>query len=276
MSGVVADPVTLIDSARYPLHALDSEAGAALVEHQRAALASTGVALLPGFARPETVRSIARDAEALRSASAFLEDVGGTAYLEGVDRSYPEGHPRRTEIHSLTWVIARDVIPEPCAARTLYDWPALTEFVSRVLDVRPLHRMADPLGALNLTIMDDQHVQGWHYDNADFVVSMAIQASESGGLFECAPGIRTDDDEHYDDVAEVLVTDGGDRVVVYPMVPGTLMIFRGRHSLHRVSPVQGDTARIVALFAYDRTPTADSSAAFKMLRYGRTEPLTSA
>ncbi|HVN51176.1 MAG TPA: hypothetical protein VMT43_07080, partial [Acidimicrobiales bacterium] len=126
-------------------------------------------------------------------------------------------------------------------------------------------------GALNLAVMEQDHTQAWHYDNTDFVVSLAIQSSEAGGDFECAASIRTDDDERYDEVAAVIDGRAPERVEVYPMVPGTLMIFRGRHSVHRVSPVAGDTPRIVALLAWDRRPDTDSSELFKLVRYGRSE-----
>jgi hypothetical protein len=142
-----------------------------------------------------------------------------------------------------------------------------------VLEIRPLYRFGDPLGALNLTVMDDEHTQAWHYDNTDVVVSLAVQRSTVGGEFECAAGIRTDHEEHYDEVASVLAEEAGDRVEVYPMVPGTLMIFHGRHSVHRVTEVQGGVPRIVALLSWDRQPDTDSSELFKLVRYGRSEPL---
>jgi hypothetical protein len=57
---------------------------------------------------------------------------------------------------------------------------------------------------------------------------------------------------------------------VFPMTPGTLMIFQGRHSLHRVSPVRGSRPRHVALLAYDPRPGTNSSDLLKLVRYGRT------
>ena len=47
----------------------------------------------------------------------------------------------------------------------------------------------------------------WHFDQTDFVVSLALQDADEGGDFEVAPFIRTADDEHYDDVARVLAGD---------------------------------------------------------------------
>ena len=53
------------------------------------------------------------------------------------------------------------------------------------------------------------------------------------------------------------------------MTPGTLLLFEGRYSLHRVTPVGGETARLVALLAYDTKPGTTSSDLLRLVRYGR-------
>jgi hypothetical protein len=47
------------------------------------------------------------------------------------------------------------------------------------------------------------------------------------------------------------------------------MIFNGRWSMHKVSPVEGPRSRVVALLAYDRKPGTDSTDELKLSRYGR-------
>ena len=47
------------------------------------------------------------------------------------------------------------------------------------------------------------------------------------------------------------------------------MVFEGRRSLHRVSPIRGPRPRYVALLAYDTKPGTDSSPLLKRVRYGR-------
>ncbi len=262
-------PADTIDLERYPILDLASARGRAVLAEQRRSLKDKGVAILPGFIKADACAEMARDGHALRE-RAHLEDVWGTAYLGPPDESFPEGHPRRTLLHSLTWVIAYDLVPPLAALRRLYEWDPLMMFVGEILERRRLYRMTDPLGALNVTVMSEGHTQGWHYDNAEFVVSLALQASNDGGKFECAPFVRSQTEENYDDVARVLDGDAPDLVQILPMVPGTLMIFEGRNSVHRVNPVIGDVPRIVALLAYDTRPDSDSSTAFKMLRYGRT------
>ncbi|MGZ4709801.1 MAG: HalD/BesD family halogenase, partial [Acidimicrobiales bacterium] len=107
----------------------------------------------------------------------------------------------------------------------------------------------------------------------DFVVSLALRDAEIGGDFEVVPRIRTADEERYDRVGAVLA---GDRsgVVRLPMTPGTLLVFEGRHSIHRVSPISGSTTRLVGLLGYDTRPGTMSNDLLKLVRYGRTEPVT--
>ena len=52
------------------------------------------------------------------------------------------------------------------------------ELVSRILGRAPLYRYADPLGAMNLAVMHEGDALGWHFDQTDFVVSLAIQPSD--------------------------------------------------------------------------------------------------
>ena len=60
-----------------------------------------------------------------------------------------------------------------------------------------------------------------------------------------------------------------DRLITQPMTPGTLLVFAGRYSLHRVSPIAGTTPRLVALLGYDTKPGTMSSELLKEVRYGR-------
>ena len=152
--------------------------------------------------------------------------------------------------------------------RCLYEWAPVIQFVAAVLDRSPLYRYADPLGALNLAVMGAGDELQWHYDQTDFVVSLALRDAESGGDFEVAPKLRSDSDENYPGVARVL--DGErDAVTRLPMTPGTLLIFAGRHSLHRVSPIRGRTERLVALLGYDTKAGTKSTPHLQRKRYGR-------
>jgi hypothetical protein len=171
-------------------------------------------------------------------------------------------------VHTLGY----DQFPSTSTIRRLYEDDEFMAFISDVLEREPLYRYADPIGALNVAVMTERDVLDWHFDQTDFVVSLAIQSSERGGDFENIANVRTSTNENYEEVDRVL-HGARDTVVVEPMTPGTLMLFEGRHSLHRVTAIHGPRPRYVALFGYDTKPDTMSSDLLKLVRYGRAEPL---
>lgn len=50
---------------------------------------------------------------------------------------------------------------------------------------------------------------------------------------------------------------------------GTLVLFRGRNSLHRVTPVVGDRTRTLGVLAYNDAPGISLAASAQMTFYGR-------
>ena len=260
----------LVDLDRYPIVDLALPAARQVVEHCRAQLAADGACELPGFLHRDAVERAACEAVML-SARAHRSRVDGTVYLGLPDESAPEAHPRRVVGANALAAVAYDRFPHDSTIRALYEWTALRSFVAAVLGVAHLFPYADPLGALNLAVMTAGDELAWHFDQTDFVVSLALVTADRGGDFEYVPNLRTATDERYDAVAAVL--DGvGAGVTRLSMTPGTLLLFEGRHALHRVTPVEGPTARLVALLAYDTKPGTTSSQLLRLVRYGRDAP----
>jgi hypothetical protein len=264
------DPADLVDLERSPVLSPDSAAYGEMVEEARTQLRATGAAEIQGFIHPDRLPLLVADAEAL-AARAHHSGGQGTAYLEFPDFTLPPEHPRLHFADYAVGAVAYDITPRTSPLRLLYEWDPMKDLIEAVLERGPIHRYADPFGALNLAVMRDGEQLQWHFDQTDFVVSLAIQSAESGGDFEVAPRLRNADDERYDDVAAVLAGDTS-RVVTLAMTPGTLLIFEGRHSLHRVSPIGGDRLRHVGLLAYDTKPGTMGSDLLRADRYGRTEP----
>ena len=240
------DPSALVDLVRYPITDRASSAYTAVVAAARAELAATGAAELSGFLSPAGLDAALADAVAVE-ASAHRSEGPATASLDWPDLDRPEGHPRRWLGQAAVGAVAWDLFPPASPIRALYEWEALRAFVEDVLDRGELFRYADPLGGLNLATMGEGDQLQWHFDQTDFVVSLAVRDADEGGDFEVVPRVRSADDERYDDVRAVLDGDRS-RVVTLPMVPGTLLVFEGRHSIHRVSPIRGATTRLVGLF----------------------------
>ncbi len=267
---LATDPSQLVDLERYPVLHPNAPAYLETVTHARAQMAEMGAAEIPHFITPAGVAALVSDAEQLVE-RAHHSGGQGTAYLEFPDFTLPEDHPRLHFADYGVGAVAYDITPRRSPLRQLFEWDPMKDLIEAVLQRGPLYRYADPFGALNLSIMGEGDQLQWHFDQTDFVVSLAIQSAEVGGDFEVAPRIRTADDERYDDVAAVL--DGHHAAVkTLPMTPGTLLIFEGRYSLHRVSPIAGGRWRHVGLLAYDTKPGTMGSDLLRADRYGRTSP----
>jgi hypothetical protein len=264
------DPASLVDLERYPLLHPESDTYRAVVADAQSQLKASGAAEIPGFVSHAGVAALVRDADTL-APRAHPSGGQGTAYLEFPDFSLPADHPRLQFADYRVRAVAYDITPTDSPLRRLYEWDPLTALIEAVLGRGPIYRYADPFGALNLAVMGEGDQLQWHFDQTDFVVSLAIQSAESGGDFEVVPRIRSAGDERYDDVAAVLAGDRT-RVETLPMRPGTLLVFEGRHSLHRVSPIAGTQWRHVGLLAYDTKPGTVGSDLLRADRYGRTQP----
>jgi len=62
-------------------------------------------------------------------------------------------------------------------------------------------------------------------------------------------------------------------VVQLHLEPGDLQLFRGRYSLHRVSPLKGRRKRYVAIFSYVNEPDMVGAPERTMQLYGRVLPI---
>jgi hypothetical protein len=267
-SGVAVAPEELIDRSRYAVTDLGGSATKRMIATEQRRLAEAGVSILPGFLTSDAVRLLCREADELAPLAHFSE-TRATPYLERPDRSLAEGHPRRFVVRSALRALAYDRFPPSSALRALYEWTPLMTFVGAVLGQSRLYPYADPMGALNLAIMVEGDELGWHFDQTDFVVSIALQDSEGGGDFVSARHLRGAVGENYDEVARVLRGETHAAVEQIPTTPGTLMLFEGRNSMHRVTPIAGRVPRYVALLAYDTKPDTTSSDPLKLARYGR-------
>jgi hypothetical protein len=260
-------PADIVDLERYPLLDLSSPAARSVLDDARAQRAEVGYAELAGFVLRSALPALLDDAVALEPAAHRSGGIA-TAYLAMPDMDASVGHPTRWLGAYGVGAVAYDQFPTSSPLRQLYEWPPLLAFVAAILDVDVVHPYADPLGALNLAVMAAGDELQWHFDMTDFVVSLAIRDADEGGDFEVVPLVRSSSDERYDDVAAVLEGDhlGVTRV---EMTPGTLLVFEGRHSLHRVSPISGATSRLVGLLAYDTKPGTCATEMLQQDRYGR-------
>jgi hypothetical protein len=259
----------LVDVDRYPIHDLDAEPGAAVVERARAALREIGACDLPGFLRADAVAEAVEDALAVRGDAYRTEQDHDIEFSGLAAESLAEDDPRRMRVRSAKEGAAYDRIRPDSPVRALYESDAMCAFVGCALEIEPLFRSDDPLGALNLMYYGRGDELGWHFDSADFVVTLMLQSPEAGGTFEFVPMLRSADDRN-DVGVRALLQGSHPGVRTMSGEPGTLALFRGHWSPHRVTPVPGRRLRINAVLSYASIPGHRLHAAAYPLFYGRT------
>ncbi|GIS88009.1 MAG: hypothetical protein CM1200mP18_07190 [Gammaproteobacteria bacterium] len=111
----------------------------------------------------------------------------------------------------------------------------LLAFLRKLLPDEPVYRYSDPRGSLNYTVMAQDDQLGWHFDACELVASILLRPADNGGDFEYIPSVRSAGDENFSEVESILGGNEGQRISG-DFQPGDMVLFRGRHSLHRVTP----------------------------------------
>ncbi len=261
----------VIDTDRYPLSDPSGQLWNDVIAGVRTDLWNVGCCLLPEFVRP-SLREMLRREGAQMAPMAYHQVETVNVYNADPDPSRPADHPAQTMMERGNAFVARDVIPSGTVIARLYASALFQRFVAACFALPRLHELADPLAGLCLNTLSPGRSHPWHFDTNEFTVSLLTQEPQAGGVFEYCPNIRSPQAENLDDVRDVL--DGRGEHLTQRLQPrsGDLQLFTGRYSLHRVTPVRGETARHSAIFAYSERPGVIGSAARTRQLFGRVLP----
>ncbi|CAE8580977.1 unnamed protein product [Polarella glacialis] len=95
---------------------------------------------------------------------------------------------------------------------------------------------------------------GWHHDNSEFFFNLLLQQSPSGGKFEFVPNSEGDMAKVRTALQSV-VPDGFVHSEPEELAPGGALLFCGRRSMHRVTPVADDALpRMTAILNFASEP----------------------
>lgn len=243
----------IIDLERYPIDRPGSPEFQSLLEQGQRSLQERSLFSMPQFVRRDVVAPMARELDDLTPQSVRY-DRPRNAYDYSTDKQeWSADHPRK-QVHPCAYnQVLNYQITNDSPLREIYYWQPLTEFLRLLCGYETFYRAECPYLALTSKIALEGDTDGWHYDTNDVVFSLLLQAPEAGGQFEYAPGIRSESEENYDAVAE-LFADPERHALRPAMAEGDFNVFRGDLSMHRVTAVEGERKRIVALFCYDRNP----------------------
>ena len=259
-----------IDLDRFPIDR-SGPGREALIDEARAAIDSVGCAVLKGFVRAERIADLV--AECDRTAQYGHRNFNRTNPYFTQDRpDLPSSHPLRRFYDRSNAFVPADHFGEDSILRAIYEWPAFAPFIQEALGEQRFHRYADPLADVIVNLAEEGGGFPWHFDTNNYTVTLAIQNAEQGGDFEYSPYLRTPTDENYAGVGRVL-DDERSLIRSLRLEPGDLQIFKGRYSLHRVTPLSGPRLRYVAIFSFAEEPGMVGSPERTRQLYGRVLPI---
>ncbi len=234
----------------------------------RNTLDQNGALVLDGFLTMAAVSAIAEEGVSKRENAYFCEQRHNV-YLTPPDPAFSDTHARNRQVISSKGCICDDLVAQTSPLRTLYNDQDFKTFLCKVLGENQLYPYADSLSSINLHYAEMGQELGWHFDNSSFAITLMIQEPERGGAFEYVRDVRDADsgEMNFDQVGRIL--DGQEQVETLHAAPGTLSLFRGRNSMHRVAPNDGERTRMLVVLAYNSSPGIALSENARKTFYGR-------
>ncbi|QMU58406.1 MAG: 2OG-Fe(II) oxygenase [Boseongicola sp.] len=260
----------LIDLDRYPLHQPNSEKYTTLVQRCKKQLDANGMFDLSGFFHDHTVKAAAEAVKPAMATSAFRHARTHNVYFKDTVDGLPADHPALQKVETVNHTLCADQF-EDNPVITLYEWEPFATFLAATMGKPKLYPMDDPLSRVNIQATYDGEGLNWHFDRSEFTTTMLLQAADEGGELEYRSNLRTPEDPNYDGVAAVLHGEDPE-VARIKLAPGTLNVFRGVNTIHRVVPVKGPNERLVTIFTFYERPGVVFTPKEQMGFYGRTAP----
>ncbi|SDA60089.1 HalD/BesD family halogenase [Mesorhizobium qingshengii] len=257
----------ILDLDRYPLDREGSAEWQRLVEQSIAALEAGGMYNLEGFLRPGVAEKAVGEIKPVMDARSHVHKRTHNIYFKPDIPELAPDHPALRKVETISHTVCADQIPGSVVL-AIYEYEPLQRFLAATMRKSRLHVMQDPLARTNVMAYRAGEALNWHFDRSEFTTTLLLQASERGGDLEYRTGLRSDDNPNYDGVARLL--EGRDpQARILRMKPGTLNVFRGKNTAHRVTTVEGNRERMIAVFSYYEKPGVMFSDEERIGFYGR-------
>ena len=262
------DCPAIINYEQYPIDDLDHSQRQSIVEQIKTELDKDGCAVIRNFFSDAGLKALITEASERLTQTYYSPKKLCNVYLNDGDPSFPEEHPRNLFIPRSNGFITADLFSESTHSYRLYHWEPLKRFLADCLGKNELFIYDDPVSNMIVNVGKPGQQFNWHFDTNEFTITMLLQAAPSGGIFEYVPGLRSQHDECYDQVKQVLDGDRS-RVKQLDLNPGDLQFFLGRYALHQVTANSGDGNRLLLIMSFTEQPGVVGSVARVKDLYGK-------
>jgi hypothetical protein len=257
----------ILDLDRYPLDQEGSQAWHAMVAQAVAQLDSQGMFNLEGFVRLEAVQKLVAQIKPVMDTQSHTHKRLHNIYFQPEIPDLEPHHPALRKVETINHTLCADQITGSLVL-AIYQYPPFAKFLAATMGKPQLHVMQDPLASVNVMAYRSGEALNWHFDRSEFTTTLLLQAPEIGGEFEYRSDLRSANDPNYAGVAELL--EGRDpQVKRIQLQAGTLNVFRGKNTAHRITTVEGQLDRFIAVFSYYEKPGVMFSDAERSGFYGR-------
>ncbi len=262
-----------LDLLTYPFENIDSEGYASLLARCRQSLVSKGLFSLAGLLSEGSCIDCVNTLVPRIAKDAFTHRRQHNIFFSENIPQLASSHPANTKLETSNRTLCHDQLIDTVLP-TIYHYQPFIDFLAACMGIDKLYPMADPLAAVNVMAYHEGEALNWHFDRSEFTTTLLLQAPQQGGCFEYRRGLKTATTDtgnavlDYDAIGELLA--GCDKGVEREILSaGSLNVFRGIDTLHRVSPVAGNIDRIIAVFSYFDRPGVEFSAEERTGFYGR-------
>lgn len=258
----------ILDLDRYPLDRPGSPGWETLVQRCRADLVRDGMYNLEGLVRPDALERAVAELRPVIDTLSFTHRRRHNIYFRKEVPGLAADHPALAMTETVNHTVCADQILQ-AVPLWIYEWSPFITFLAATMDKDALYPMRDALARVNVMAYRDGEALNWHFDRSEFTTTLLLQAPDEGGDFVYRTDLRNDSDPNYDGVARLLRGEDPE-VKSLKLSAGTLNVFRGKNTAHKVSTVRGSRERIIAVFSYFDRPGVVFSREDQIGFYGRT------
>ena len=238
-----------------------------LVKRCRTDLENDGMFNLEGLVKDSVLNDAIGKLAAKMATESFTHARSHNIYFKEHVEGLPDSHPALVKFNTVNHTLCADQLTGN-PVMEIYEWKPLIRFLAEVMEKKQLHVMEDPLARVNVMSYREGETLNWHFDRSEFTTTLLLQAPEAGGEFEYRTDLRSADDHNYEGVAKLLLGQDPQKKSM-TVTPGTLNVFRGINTPHRVTKIKGNRERIIAVFSYYDRPGVTFSAEEQIGFYGR-------
>jgi hypothetical protein len=258
----------ILDLDRYPLDKPGTPAWETLVARCRADLVKDGMFNLEGLVRPEALAQAIAEIRPVMDTLSFTHRRRHNIYFRKEVPGLAADHPALALCETVNHTVCADQITQSVPV-WIYEWSHFISFLAAAMGKPALFPARDDLARVNVMSYRDGEALNWHFDRSEFTTTLLLQVPEGGGEFIYRTDLRSDDDPNYDGVAKLLRGEDPE-VKSLTLSAGTLNVFRGKNTAHKVGTVKGKTERLIAVFSYFDRPGVVFSREDQLGFYGRT------